>query len=194
MTEYQNNFLYKLSKRYSNRTTDFKDLKRFKNIPVFVYGSLKKDGFFHDAIDKCAYLGRAVTAEASYEMRASKGDYPVVLKSKDNKDRGRISGEVYIVNPLLMLELDRIEGNNFMYTRQKLFVRLLDQTIYKDTKKENPFIEAWVYIGNPEYWDYRDCPKCFSSIQDGVRTFTWSNSSSNYYEQIFDNYPYRHWN
>lgn len=150
-----------LLERNQDTTPDFLDLKMQDYHAVFVYGSLQKGGPMHEKLSSCPCLGDAYTATQTFEMFnvVSEGmEFPVSFSRKQvTKKTGAICGEVYVVPPLLFLDLDYIEGNTKMYRREKKFVFLPDQMFKtKDGAWSYPAVKAWVYLGITDYWERYD--------------------------------------
>lgn len=93
---------------------------------VFVYGTLK-EGF----PNHCLMNGSRRVAEATlhgFAMYSIGGYYPGVVRGI-----GRITGEVYEVNDLTVL--DRLEANGRLYQRELVPVEAAEGVI-----------EAWIYL------------------------------------------------
>lgn len=179
-----------LIKRVSDRTPDFIERKSEHFIPVLVYGTLKAGGYFHDALEGCPYLGEAHTTTPAFVLYDT-GSFPVafhITTSSDSrlKHRGKLFGEVYVVDPLTLLQLDRIESNGKMYTRKRLTVKLIDQQ-----GQANQVIQAWVYCGVDRYWsgdnNLRPCGMKSSSMGT---VYEWDNPSANYERKLDDKIPF----
>ncbi len=143
-----------LLERETYTTPDFFDLKLENEIPIFVYGSLKQGGFLHDVLEGHAYLGVGQTHVEKFWMEDAES-FPCVFELQHgmkgmHQMKGRIQGELYVVDPLTMLELDRIESNGKMYKRRKVYCKALDQ----GTQLLRPSVQAWMYIACPEYWSH----------------------------------------
>lgn len=85
---------------------------------IFVYGTLMKNRCNHDYY-LCGqeYLGQAVLhGYGLYDL----GSYPGIVPEADEK----VLGEVYAVDEKTLERLDYLEGNGWLYTRQKAEVLL----------------------------------------------------------------------
>lgn len=102
---------------------------------VFVYGTLKKGHHNHHIVQNTNYIGKAHTLKPAYQMY-SLGPFPGVV-SGDKV----IYGEVYMVDPNVMRNLDKLEAHPIMYQRT-----LVDIGIYGDKKGEEITSKAWMYI------------------------------------------------
>ena len=86
-----------------------------KELPVFVYGTLKKGKYFHNL-----YLGRNsclgdffITDDFSLYFH----NWPILVKEKSDR---RVKGEVYIVDTATLDRLDYLEGHPGFYKREKV--------------------------------------------------------------------------
>lgn len=176
------NLLEQLSKRQNKTTPDFISLRLQNEIPVFVYGTLKQGGMYHEILKHAAYLGRGLTADSRYVMDET-SSFPVVwdvpADNKDLKDRrGKVVGEVYMVDPLIMLRLDQLEGNGTMYTRRQSWIKMMDQ----QNSGVIPTIAAWMYCGNPSYFrDKRYLNKVTATWDGRHRRYDWDATETEIY-------------
>lgn len=155
-------------------TPDFLERKLEKYIPVFVYGTLKAGGRFHDVLNKAPCFGDARSVTSGYIMKAAYNDsFPVVLASTRGETYP-IYGEIYIVNANILLELDRIEGNNEMYKREQKWFWLEDQSIKGKGGMLRPSIKAWVYLGMPDFWTGVPVTKVSPKGKEDKRFYEWS--------------------
>lgn len=165
-----------LLERRNETTPDWLDIKLLDNIPVFVYGTLmtgeSRSGFLKDSI----FLGEAYTATQGYVMEKAPQGFPVVFSvGVENPKSARIYGEVYLVKPGVILNLDMIEANGFLYQRRKKFVYLLEQEI-KPGIKLKPSLKCWLYHGLSEAWeDQPSYPMKTSKVND-KEAYMWSSS------------------
>lgn len=144
--------------RRNDYTPDYLELKEKHYYPVFVYGTLKAGYPLHRYMEDFPYLGRGVMADWRYELY-DHGPFPVVMKGsggKKPKDISNVLGEVYVVPTSAILDLDQVEGNNYMYIRQKKWFFLPDQKYKTKQGMVNPYVDAFVYVGNPEFWNPSD--------------------------------------
>lgn len=178
MTSYSStNILSELQKRYNKNTPDFLDRKMDNEIPVFVYGTLKYGHHNHGVLGDAKYLGSATTCIDKFEVREpTHGYFPIVhevgMQSKTNLSAGKVRGECYVVDPLTLLELDRLEDNGFMYTRSLQWVYLSDQAVKGNSFK--PSVQAWMYIAERKYWDGKYTIKYPSTMNNKTRYYDWT--------------------
>jgi gamma-glutamylaminecyclotransferase len=102
---------------------------------VFVYGTLKAGYGNHQLLADSISIGDASTV-ARWAMIDS--GFPVVLPGDD----GQVVGEVYDIDKITLQRLDRLESNGHMYQREVVDVALANGEV----------IQAWMYVGVPDYW------------------------------------------
>ena len=98
---------------------------------IFVYGTLKRDGFNNYLLDGCSFIGIGVAMGfVLVEMGGCPGMMPGVIDRHDHNDDA--TGEVYEVSdeelPSALARLDQLENEGSVYVRVKAKVQL-----YKDT-------------------------------------------------------------
>jgi len=135
-------------------TPDFKELRMYENIPVFVYNYMQGDNSANKFFDQdgAHYLGEGQTCGPIFVM---KGLYfPVVFEDtfKSSPSRATVQGEIYTVTPKQLLALDRIMDNNVAFKRQLKNCFLKDQRSKFANKTVIPSIPCWIYIGIHDYW------------------------------------------
>lgn len=102
--------------------------------PVFVYGSLKRGFSNHDLLSGSKFCGSFNTVDDCFRMN-SFGSFPAVNTVPDDDEDGySIYGELYMVDPGTLRQLDQLEGNGSFYTRS--LVRVNHPSIQ----------EAWIYL------------------------------------------------
>jgi len=98
---------------------------------LFVYGTLKRGHYNHHFLERAQFVDEAATFEPHWHMY-SMGAFPVVV----NGSR-KIPGELYLCKYANTLrDVDRLEGNPFMYCREKILVETKSGLLY----------EAWMYV------------------------------------------------
>lgn len=141
--------------RRNPETPDYLELKCLSNIPVFVYGPEKCGGKLNKYINRTGnvFLGEAKTATNNYVMEKAEWDGPVVYGTAINLvNSRRIYGEVYLVDALTILNLDKLNGNQEITKREKRFVWLQEQGM-EGKPNVRPALKCWVYIAADEYWE-----------------------------------------
>lgn len=170
--------LRELNERYNETTPDYLERKLEGQIPVFVYGSLREGFHNHGVIQGSPYIGEAVTSIEKYEMREpSHGGFPLVFlrgirDPKTNASSGKVRGEVYVVDPRTLLELDRLENNGKMYTRSLQYVYLKDQNL---GGKGKPIKKVWMYLSNEDFWGTHH-HGVSSTLHKGNRFYDWADA------------------
>jgi len=101
-----------------------------KNL-VFVYGSLLEGLHNHSVLGKHKKLVGTGNIKG-FNMWSINDAFPAIMPVR----KGIIVGEVYEVDDETMVDLDRLEGNGFMYQRELVFVRM----------KDSELIRAWIYV------------------------------------------------
>jgi gamma-glutamylaminecyclotransferase len=105
---------------------------------LFVYGTLKKNFYFHD---KFLGLGRAEfidDATTGPEFTMYVDGLPHMIK--EPSERG-VKGEVYEVSPETIAEIDRLEGHPSVYFREIIEVVL----------SSGERVLAWAYLRHPSF-------------------------------------------
>jgi gamma-glutamylaminecyclotransferase len=135
---------------------------------VFVYGSLKRGFSNHHLIEPARFIGSGRTPPR-FDM-LDLGGFPGAIHGKHS-----MTGEVYEVDPQIMVRLDRLEGNGTLYLRRKFPVSV-----------EGRQIQAWIYLylhddgrddlvppdGNRVTWSLRYADTYFARSADDP----WTNS------------------
>ena len=105
---------------------------------LFVYGSLMKDRYNHDAyMGRAVYLGRAsIRGFALYDL----GYYPGILH--DSGDRW-VYGELYEVSDKDFERICQLEGNGFLYQCENVAAR-------SEYSLDEVMAETFVYLGSVE--------------------------------------------
>lgn len=153
-----------LSARLRSWTTpDYRELRKKSDIPVMFMDSFRVGGMYNCMIDKRPYLGEAISVSEWFQQReSSKYDDPMFVKYDKNPGsvpKGCILGDVFVLDPVTLLEVDRFLQNTKMFVRQQTWVWMLDQkSVFKDKTKMN--LKVWVYLAHPRFFEgnpYR-CP------------------------------------
>jgi gamma-glutamylcyclotransferase (GGCT)/AIG2-like uncharacterized protein YtfP len=100
---------------------------------VFVYGTLKRGGFYNRVLEGSTFIDVAETKDnlALFDL----GAYPAVVLGLPSNTPVR--GEVFEINEETFLELDRIEGYPYFYSRTPIPV-ILDET--------GAEVDVWIYF------------------------------------------------
>jgi gamma-glutamylaminecyclotransferase len=96
-----------------------------KKVMVFVYGTLKKDFYFHDEYlgdGKSDFKGLATTTD---EFSLYIDGMPHMIKEKSPNG---VKGELYMVDEKVLNSLDELEGHPVVYKREIIDVILEDGT------------------------------------------------------------------
>lgn len=158
---------------------DIAKLSEYEEHIVFIYDGFKSTLNDHKFFLKNAkFLGKAITVKDSYHLKRT-ANYPLLFDlggdESSNYVRGRkkVLGEAYAVDLEEMLKLDALYANNLIFERQKLCIKLMDQTAPMKNSYIRPTVDSWVYFGNEGHW--KDHPLNFASmkIDSGISTWTW---------------------
>lgn len=104
---------------------------------VFVYGSLKKNGWNHSLLEQSNFLGKAYIRGYSLYHVAS---YPGMIKSENRLEQ--VYGELYEIDEPTLKRLDSLESEGYLYKRELVSVRC---------NHEN--IDAYTYIYLLDTWN-----------------------------------------
>jgi gamma-glutamylcyclotransferase (GGCT)/AIG2-like uncharacterized protein YtfP len=126
--------------------------------PLFVYGTLKQGFSRNSLLNNSVYVGPGYTRGTGWAMYSTiqKHPYPIVLPvtktlapmGEELPTAGGVHGEVYLVSPKTMVNLDFIESNGIQYQRIQRLVDLPNVT----TGQPNAVLLAFMYIGVMANW------------------------------------------
>jgi len=85
-----------------------------QTVRVFVYGTLRIGEPYHHLMSACEYLGQCTT-KAEFAL-INLGRYPGIIRDGSTS----IVGDLYIVGPQTLQELDEYEGYPDYYTRESI--------------------------------------------------------------------------
>lgn len=169
-----------LLERDNDNTPDWRDRKIEDWIPIFVYGTLKAGGRLHRVLENAFWLGDGITAGHDFNMYDT-GGFPVVRPVHASHEMGgKIFGELYMVDPVTLLELDRIEGNGEMYERRQIWIWAQDQAVDRvnqetgATMKARPGVYAWAYIGCNDFWRGQKLDQVIPKMSNGQKYYDWN--------------------
>jgi gamma-glutamylaminecyclotransferase len=119
---------------------------------VFVYGTLLSGLRNHDKLKASLFVGHGVTVDQFFFTYYSTFSYPLITYQQILKDqiKTNIIGEIYNVDNNVLELLDELEGHPYMYTREKIKVKIGIRTIDVETYiiKQTHMIEF--LLGNEE--------------------------------------------
>lgn len=132
--------------------SDYLELSK-KEQYLFVYDTMKQDFRNHKDIAHCRLVGVGCT-KSWYTMLIepkSLGSDAIVLSDPAlDHPRAPVFGEIYLVPPSVIRDLDWTESNGFITNRIRCFVdAVVDETGI--TKQFYP----WLYVHKASYWDTR---------------------------------------
>ena len=174
LLEDQNDVKYCMTKLESRSqvTPDFPERRKECNIPVFVYGTLKRGHSNHGVLNGATFQTQGyITHRQEFGMRTV-GTFPVVYRRSDIDENitgaaPRIMGELYSVDVAGLHQLDQLEGNGYLYQREQVSILIqVGDGHYRA-------VTAWVYIGIDEAFDLVELDKVpFETIQ-GSASIDW---------------------
>lgn len=101
---------------------------------IFVYGSLKRGFHNQPFLEHAEYIGDAFTQDRYVMVKGP--HFPFLVKQYPGLTSKPISGELYKVDKKTLSSIDILEGNGFLYHREKVVVRHCYGEI----------LDAWVYF------------------------------------------------
>ncbi len=118
-----------------------------KWLPLFVYGTLRQGFSRHTLLQHCPYVGSAFTRMTGWVLyrTATQNSYPVLLPALTEQP-GAVYGEVYLVSPDVVRELDFVESNGIQYHREYRTIQIHGRGDDART------MAAYMYIGNRGVW------------------------------------------
>jgi gamma-glutamylcyclotransferase (GGCT)/AIG2-like uncharacterized protein YtfP len=150
-------------------TPDFSKLRLHQDIIIMVYDSMRVGGFQNHFLKNAKLLGECRTAHNGFIMRS--GVNPVVFSDNDNgsKQKGFIRGDAFAVSPELFLDIDWLRSNGKVYQRTQKHVFLLDQEYPTRHGNKKPTVQAWMWLGVPEFWKKENLTISPSTLPNGDR-------------------------
>lgn len=165
-------FCRELSKRTTPRTPDWKNLLLHDHHIVFVYGRLRIGEVAGKILSSFPYLGEGKTVVEYVVKNSVSESYPLIFPTKTRIGEAcHIYGDLFIVPPEVILELDHVLNNEELVERKKIFCWAKDQKIGTDSMR--PSVGAWAYLGHSEHWRgvYLGTPKGISTITTSGKTY-----------------------
>lgn len=123
-------------------TPEWRELKAKKHIPVFIFSDYQESMFGGEFFRDDLYVGRGRTAAASYKMRVNGQGVAEVYHHQVYGDRA-IAGDIYLISPKKLMELDCIEKNTIFTERKKEYIYAEDQ-MYSNGLM--PSLLCWMYL------------------------------------------------
>lgn len=124
---------------------------KFDWVPLFVHGQLKKGLSKHHYIDDCPYEGIGYTFRPDFVMYRTKSNQPVILHGKDSPHTtGHIYGEIFLVNPERLAELDKYFENTLFVRREEIPIRWWKPSDKSLKEKKNYLSKCFAYVSNPK--------------------------------------------
>ena len=149
-------------------TYDMWKLQRFARQPLFVYDQCMQAHRMHSMIAGFSeYRGVAFTANDNWIMwkkKLGEGTFPIPMRIPYSaQPKGRIRGELYLVDSSRIKALDEYKQNGVEFRRKPVEVlvaaRHLERVVNADHNYEWQNTDkvvkthAWMYIGRNKYWE-----------------------------------------
>lgn len=170
--------------RETEFTPDVWKIEMQEFVYLFEYGEAMREHIRYDIIDQSSYFGAtAFTVADNFAMwyhRLGKATYPIAMEVKKNfniqdvkmlnltQGNARVRGELHHVRPQALFELDTHRLNGIQFIRKPILLdipfrkelKIIDVQTGHYTRKmtgqqHHNEIEAFMYVGNPEYWSAR---------------------------------------
>ena len=165
-----------LAKRFNFNTPDYLDRKQEHTIPFFVYDDFKIGGQNNFVMQGMPYLGEARSVMDCFQMeQCSHTGLPLIRKldrATTKTPMGSVLGDMFVVDPITLCEMDKAVSNTKMYTRALHWFWLEDQPNVLG-KKVKTSLKAWVYLKNPEFWQNRATLHRIPVEKNGKRVYNW---------------------
>ena len=151
--------IYEEGQDKSACTFDTPELFRHKKHLVLIYDQ-KMEGFpEYEELKYCSkWCGQAYTQSLNYVLHrrnAGSASYPVALRSGFSPERSAIRGDLFAVDPEILMELDDVYGNGLHYMRTKVPIvvpfRFENQAGFKSDWKYVSDLTAWFYSGTDSF-------------------------------------------
>lgn len=127
--------------------------RHYDALPVFVYGTQKKNFSEHYQMERAVRVGDARTSRSTHVMYVHKvGEWkePLVFHMPANPASGCILGELFIVPVSEFPDLDNLMSNGLWVRRSMEHVRY--KTYYDDGRVEPCITEAYIYLADIDQW------------------------------------------
>lgn len=158
-------------------TPDFPELRKYKSIPLFVYDDFKIGHLGNQMfVERAKYLGKGRTATNRYRMKMFEKENIPVLFEDDSQGSGFAMGEVYAIEPEVLLDIDEHVVQGICMQRITRNVFLLDQeTPFRSRGNFHPSLKCYMYLGRSDYWEHMTTFPCqvYVDTQSKRRFYTW---------------------
>jgi hypothetical protein len=164
---------------------DFKDMRLYKYIPVFIYHKRLMKGGQDNSIllpTESKYLGEAYTCTDRYIIRvtdsslfsAAFNSTEVYANANAKFNKNHVKGEVYALSPRALLNVDKFLENSFMFQREYRNIFLIDQ---ESPIKSSfiPSLRTMMYIARESYWQHFSMNKAPAHNDYRINKWCWMN-------------------
>lgn len=131
---------------------DMADLQsQYQFVPLFVFGNEKLGFSEHFRLRDWPRVGVGVTHDRTFLMfRNNQWHEPIVLNRPAAATARSIAGEVYLVTPEIIFDLDAVMERGAYFKRWR---RKIDHYDPSDQKKKWFQVDAFMYMGVSDYWN-----------------------------------------
>lgn len=141
------NIIEQLKKRVKY-TPDFGELRKQKNILVFVHDNMKIGYKFNYILWGSKYLGEGHTHSNTFLMKNAGGE-PIVFEQKNGY---HIRGQVFAVDVMQIMMMDHMHYNTAANNRMTRGVYLTDQFALIHSANRHPLVQCQMYIADHDWW------------------------------------------
>jgi gamma-glutamylcyclotransferase (GGCT)/AIG2-like uncharacterized protein YtfP len=142
----------------NNLSPDIPDLEWKNGHVLFTYGTLKSGFSRHDFLlhEGAQFIAAAATTHtyALYYNPKAKDPFPILIPPIQGHPQGNVLGQLWLVRPKTIIELDKLERNRELYNRMKMNVQVLSKP-HHNAFQQYASIYAWGYMGMALAWHWR---------------------------------------
>lgn len=125
---------------------------KYDYVPVFIYGTEQFNYSEHDALEHHPRIGLGFTTADDYLLYETKDHYPVAITKPETTATAVLRGELFLVTPEIVKNLDLRYTNNIFFVRRERHI-VWHKPEEKDRKEKTWFVSrAYVYHGIVSSW------------------------------------------
>lgn len=134
-------------------TPDWKDINEYEKILFFTDGVLRKQFSKHQVwLPDAEWIGEAITTVSKFIQKRT-ADTPIMFEEKTSALSDNVWGDVWAITPEQLHALDVNLDTYERFDRKKVYVKLIDQLAPYKQGKMHPIVQAYTYLGRPEFWE-----------------------------------------
>jgi hypothetical protein len=127
-------------------------LKQFECHPVFIYGQEQKGMTQHKLLRNSPRVGVGMTSTGCFTLNVSKEyGYPVAIAEDEADVSAKLFGEVYLMSPDDIMELDRHYQTGINFRRLRRGIHHYDPAVPQD-KRITRVTLCHMYLGETNIW------------------------------------------